>query len=81
MYAHLVRADDVPRLGEVVTGELVPGLLEEPGFAGALVLAGDEGGVIVLLWDSVEDARRAEALLDPFASGSPREIWRVCARV
>jgi hypothetical protein len=65
MYAQLVQGGTTPekrmQMDRIVTEELVPALNEEPGFAGALNLVDRDTGnaMMVILWDTAEQANRA----------------------
>jgi hypothetical protein len=100
MYAQLVQGGTTPeRRGEmdrIVTDELIPGLKEEPGFTGALNLVDRETGnaMMIILWDTAEQARRplndygpgflkALASIAAISTGNrePISVWEVNARV
>jgi hypothetical protein len=65
MYAQLIEGGTTPArrtdMDRIVTDELVPALEAEPGYAGALNLVDRDNGdaMMVILWDSETQARRA----------------------
>jgi hypothetical protein len=65
----------VDRNGE----QLIPVLLEEPGFAGAMSFFDRQSGdsMMVVFWTTVEQARRSVA----WQSREPVTIWDVSVRV
>ena len=50
-------------MDRIVTGDMVPALQDEPGFAGALNLVDRTSGnaLMIILWETEEQARRALA--------------------
>jgi len=99
MYAQLIQGGTTPErrseMDRIVTGELVPALHEEPGFAGALNLVDRETGnaLMLVLWETEAQARRAlgeygGAFLRALAgiaaistgNRSPMSVWEVNAR-
>ena len=65
MYAQVIQGGTTPdareRMNHIVTDEMIPALEAEPGFAGALNLADptDGNGMMVVLWETEIQARRA----------------------
>jgi len=65
MYAQLIEGGTTPprrsEMDRIVTGELVPALQDEPGFAGALNIVDRESGdaMMIVLWETEAQARRA----------------------
>src|SRR3954453_6186434 len=65
MYAQLIEGGTTPErraeMDRIVTGEMVPALRGEPGFAGALNLVDRDSGnaMMIVLWESEPQARRA----------------------
>jgi hypothetical protein len=99
MYAQLIEGGTTPErraeMDRIVTGEMVPALKDEPGFAGALNLVDRDNGdaMMIILWESEPQARRAlaeygSAFLKALASVAaistgtrrPISIWDVNAR-
>ncbi len=99
MYAQLVEGGTTPErrteMDRLVTDEMVPALEAEPGFAGALNLVDRESGeaMMIILWDSEPQARRAlaeygSAFLKALAgiaaistgTRRPISVWEVNAR-
>jgi hypothetical protein len=100
MYAQLVQGGTTPdqrvQMDRIVTEELIPALHEEPGFAGALNLVNRDDGnaLMIVLWESAEQAQRslsdygqrflkALASIAAITSGNraPITVWEVNARV
>ena len=101
MYAQLIEGGTTPdRRSDmdirIVTDDMVPALHEEPGFAGALNLVDRASGnaMMIILWETEEQARRAlaeygTAFLKALASVAaistgtrrPISVWEVNARV
>jgi hypothetical protein len=67
MYAQLIEGgttpDRQPEMDRLVTDEMVPALKAKPGFAGALNHVDRDSGnaIMIVLWDSEAQARRALA--------------------
>ena len=99
MYAQLIEGGTTPArrtdMDRIVTDEMVPALQDEPGFAGALNLVDRDSGdaMMIILWDSEPQARRALAeyggsFLKALASVAaistgtrrPISVWEVNAR-
>src|ERR1700742_1538860 len=99
MYAQLIEGgttpDRRPEMDRIVTDEMVPALTAEPGFAGALNLVDRDSGdaMMIILWDSEPQARRAladygSAFLKALANVAaistgtrrPISVWEVNAR-
>ena len=99
MYAQLIEggttADRRAEMDRIVTDEMVPALAAEPGFAGALNLVDRDSGdaMMIILWDSEPQARRAladygSAFLKALANVAaistgtrrPISVWEVNAR-
>src|ERR671931_2097889 len=99
MYAQLIEGGTTParrtEMDRIVTDEMVPALEAEPGYAGALNLVDRETGnaVMIILWDTEAQARRAlaeygSAFLKALANvaaistgtRSPISVWEVNAR-
>ena len=99
MYAQLVEGGTTPErraeMDRLVTDEMVPALEAEPGFAGALNLVDRDSGeaMMIILWDSEPQARRAlaeygSAFLKALANVAaistgtrrPISVWEVNAR-
>ncbi len=99
MYAQLVEGGTTPErraeMDRIVTDEMVPALEAEPGFAGALNLVDRDSGdaMMIILWDSEPQARRAlaeygSAFLKALANVAaistgtrrPISVWEVNAR-
>jgi hypothetical protein len=99
MYAQLIEGGTTPgrrpEMDRIVTDEMVPALAAEPGFAGALNLVDRESGdaMMIILWDSEPQARRAladygSAFLKALANVAaistgtrrPISVWEVNAR-
>ena len=99
MYAQLIEGgttpDRRPEMDRIVTGEMVPALNAEAGFAGALNLVDRTSGnaMMIVLWETETQARRAlaeygEAFLKALASVAaistgtrrPISVWEVNAR-
>jgi hypothetical protein len=99
MYAQLIEGGTTPdrraEMDRLVTDEMVPALAAEPGFAGALNLVdrGSGDAMMIILWDSEPQARRAladygSAFLKALANVAaistgtrrPISVWEVNAR-
>ena len=99
MYAQLIEGGTTPdrraQMDRIVTDEMVPALAAEPGFAGALNLVdrGSGDAMMIILWDSEPQARRAlaeyggaflKALANVAAISTgtrrPISVWEVNAR-
>jgi len=99
VYAQLVEGGTTPErrteMDRLVTHEMVPALEAEPGFAGALNLVDRDSGeaMMIILWDSEPQARRAlaeygSAFLKALAgiaaistgTRRPISVWEVNAR-
>ena len=99
MYAQLIEGGTTPArrtdMDRIVTDEMVPALEAEPGYAGALNLVDRETGnaVMIILWDTEAQARRAlaeygSAFLKALANvaaistgtRAPISVWEVNAR-
>ena len=99
MYAQLIEGGTTPQhrtdMDRIVTGEMVPALEAEPGFAGALNLVDRESGdaLMIVLWETEAQARRAlpeygGAFLKALAAVAgistgtrrPISVWEVNAR-
>ena len=99
MYAQLVEGGTTPdrraQMDRIVTDRMVPALEAEPGFAGALNLVDRDSGdaMMIILWDSEPQARRAlaeyggaflKALANVAAISTgtrrPISVWEVNAR-
>lgn len=67
MHAQLIEGGTTPdrrrEMDRLVTGEMVPALQAEPGFAGALNLVDRDSGnaMMIVLWETEAQARRALA--------------------
>src|SRR6201991_4931197 len=100
MYAQLIEGGTTPDRREdmdrIVTGEMVPALHDEPGFAGALNLVDRETGnaLMIVLWETAEQAHRSlneygQGFLEALASiaaistgnRAPLSVWEVNARI
>ena len=99
MYAQLIEGGTTPdrraEMDRIVTDEMVPALAAERGFAGALNLVDRDSGdaIMIILWDSEPQARRAladygSAFLKALANVAaistgtrrPISVWEVNAR-
>ena len=99
MHAQLIEGgttpDRRPLMDRLVTDEMIPALAGEPGFAGALNLVDRDSGnaMMIVLWDSESQARRAladygggflKALANVAAISTgtrrPISVWEVNAR-
>ena len=99
MYAQLIEGGTTPErrtaMDRIVTDGMIPALEAEPGFAGALNLVDRESGeaMMIILWDSEPQARRAlaeyggaflKALANIAAISTgtrrPISVWEVNAR-
>ena len=100
MYAQLIEGGTTPEnrteMDRIVTGEMLPALEQEPGFAGALNVVDRSSGdaMMLVLWDTEAQARRAlgeyggaflKALAGVAAISTgtrrPISVWEVNARV
>jgi len=100
MYAQLVQGGTTPdqrsEMDRIVNEELVPALHDEPGFAGALNLVdrGTGNALMIILWETTEQANRAlndygQRFLKALASiaaistgnRAPISVWEVNARI
>lgn len=81
MYAQLVRSrtatHERDEMHRVVSGDVIPALRERRGFVGALSLVdpASDDAIMIVLWQSAEQARRA------FAAHESTSIWEVTVRV
>jgi hypothetical protein len=99
MYAQLIEGGAAPEdretMNEIVAHEMLPALLREPGFAGALNLVdpGSGNAMMILLWENEAQARRAlpdyrapflKALANVISMSrgqrTPISVWQVNAR-
>jgi hypothetical protein len=99
VYAQLIQGGAAPedreQMNGVVVHEMLPALLREPGFSGALNLVepGTGDAMTILLWETEAQARRALAdyrapFLKALASvmsmfrgrPAPISVWEVSAR-
>jgi hypothetical protein len=99
MYAQLIEGGTTPErraeMDRIVTGDMIPALEAEPGYAGALNLVDRETGnaLMIVLWETEAQARRAlaeygGAFLKALASVAaistgtrrPISVWAVNAR-
>jgi hypothetical protein len=99
MFAQVIQGGTATKtrdeLNALVREGLIPALQDEPGFAGALSLFDRRGdGLMILLWDTEEQARRPSgerggALLDAMSDiaalstgpDEPDTVWEVGAKV
>ena len=88
MYAQIIetsiRPDRLELLERLVRCELLPALRAESGFSGAMSLVDRERAatLLVLLWETAEDAARPRAFVTelPGVALSPTTVWEVNAR-
>ncbi len=99
MYAQLIEGgttpDRRPQMDQLVTGQMLPALQAEPGYAGALNLVDRDTGnaLMIVLWETEAQARRplaeygvtflkALAGVAAISTGTrrPISVWDVNAR-
>ena len=80
MYAHVTTAEAPPGaawdLNRVIRREVVPALRCEQGFSGALVLFDGSTLLVVVYWETEEQAARARLR----AVAGTTQLWEVCGR-
>jgi hypothetical protein len=100
MYAQLIEGGTTPQkraeMDRIVTGEMIPALAAEPGYAGALNIVDRDSGEaqMIVLWETEAQACRGlreyggaflKALADIAAISTgtrrPISVWEVNARV
>jgi hypothetical protein len=99
MYAQLIEGGTTPErrdeMDRIVTGEMIPALDAEPGFAGALNIVDRDSGnaMMIVLWETEAQAGRALpeygarflkalAAVAAISTGTrrPISVWQVNAR-
>jgi hypothetical protein len=99
MYAQLIEGGTTPQkraeMDRIVTGEMIPALAAEPGYAGALNIVDRDSGEaqMIVLWETEAQARRplaeygaaflkALASIAAISTGTrrPISVWEVNAR-